>query len=81
MLEQMRDDVHERFALFQRASADYNAPAAPGGNSYGVLNAYPGKLVPLPGGQPISSFMTTLFKSPTATIWSTWKGSIGNLIP
>jgi uncharacterized protein GlcG (DUF336 family) len=40
-------------ALFQRASADYNAPAAPGGNSYGVLNAYPGKLVPLPGGQPI----------------------------
>jgi uncharacterized protein GlcG (DUF336 family) len=40
-------------ALFQRASVDYNAPAAPGGNSYGVLNAYPGKLVPLPGGQPI----------------------------
>jgi uncharacterized protein GlcG (DUF336 family) len=40
-------------ALFQRASADYNAPAAPGGNSHGVLNAYPGKLVPLPGGQPI----------------------------
>jgi uncharacterized protein GlcG (DUF336 family) len=40
-------------ALFQRASVDYNAPAAPGGGSYGVLNAYPGKLVPLPGGQPI----------------------------
>ena len=40
-------------ALFQRASVDYNVPAAPGGNSYGVLNAYPGKLVPLPGGQPI----------------------------
>ena len=40
-------------ALFQRASVDYNAPAAPGGSSYGVLNAYPGKLVPLPGGQPI----------------------------
>ena len=40
-------------ALFQRVSVDYNAPTAPGGNSYGVLNAYPGKLVPLPGGQPI----------------------------
>ena len=40
-------------ALFQRASVDYNAPAAPGGNSYGVLNAYPGNMVPLPGGQPI----------------------------
>jgi uncharacterized protein GlcG (DUF336 family) len=40
-------------ALFQRASVDYNAPAAPGGSSYGLLNAYPGKVVPLPGGQPI----------------------------
>src|SRR5579864_508635 len=40
-------------ALFQRASVDYGAPAAPGGGSYGLLNAYPTKMVPLPGGQPI----------------------------
>jgi uncharacterized protein GlcG (DUF336 family) len=40
-------------ALFRRASGDYSAPTAPGGDSYGVLNAYPGKMVPLPGGQPI----------------------------
>jgi uncharacterized protein GlcG (DUF336 family) len=40
-------------AMFQRASVGYGAPAAPGGGSYGILNAYPGKLVPLPGGQPI----------------------------
>jgi uncharacterized protein GlcG (DUF336 family) len=32
---------------------DYGVPSAPGGGSYGILNAYPGKLVPLPGGQPI----------------------------
>jgi len=36
-------------ALFQRASVDYNAPAAPGGSSYGLLNAYPGKVVPVTG--------------------------------
>jgi uncharacterized protein GlcG (DUF336 family) len=40
-------------AFFQRPSIDYGAPSAPGGGSYGILNAYPGKLVPLPGGQPI----------------------------
>ena len=40
-------------AFFQRPSIEYSAPAAPGGVSYGILNAYPGKLVPLPGGQPI----------------------------
>jgi uncharacterized protein GlcG (DUF336 family) len=40
-------------ALFQRASGEYGAPTAPGGNSYGVLNAYPARMVPLPGGQPI----------------------------
>lgn len=40
-------------AVFQRASVDYAAATAPGGGSYGVLNAFPGKLLPLPGGQPI----------------------------
>jgi uncharacterized protein GlcG (DUF336 family) len=40
-------------AYFQRPSIDYGVPSAPGGGSYGILNAYPGKLVPLPGGQPI----------------------------
>jgi uncharacterized protein GlcG (DUF336 family) len=40
-------------AFFQRPSIDYGAASAPGGGAYGVLNAYPGKLVPLPGGQPI----------------------------
>src|SRR6266853_4967856 len=35
-------------ALFQRASVDYSAPTAPGGSSYGVPNAFPGKFVPLP---------------------------------
>jgi uncharacterized protein GlcG (DUF336 family) len=40
-------------ALFQRPSVDYSAPTAPGGSSYGMPNAYPGKFVPLPGGQPI----------------------------
>ena len=39
--------------FFQRPSIDYGAPSAPGGGSYGILNAFPGKLVPLPGGQPI----------------------------
>jgi uncharacterized protein GlcG (DUF336 family) len=40
-------------AYFQRPSMDYGVPSAPGGGSYGILNPYPGKLVPLPGGQPI----------------------------
>ena len=40
-------------AFFQRPSIEYGASSAPGGGSYGILNAYPGKLVPLPGGQPI----------------------------
>ena len=40
-------------AFFQRPSIDYSAPSAPGGGAHGILNAYPGKLVPLPGGQPI----------------------------
>jgi uncharacterized protein GlcG (DUF336 family) len=40
-------------ALFRRASGDYGASTAPGGDSYGVLNAYPARMVPLPGGQPI----------------------------
>jgi uncharacterized protein GlcG (DUF336 family) len=40
-------------ALFQRASVDYGAPTAPGGGSHGLLNAFPVKMVPLPGGQPI----------------------------
>jgi uncharacterized protein GlcG (DUF336 family) len=40
-------------AVFQRASVDYSAPTAPGGNAYGLLNAFPAKLLPLPGGQPI----------------------------
>lgn len=40
-------------ALFERASGDYGAAAAPGGGSYGALNAYPAKMVPLPGGRPI----------------------------
>ena len=40
-------------AIFQRASADYSAPTAPGGGAYGMLNAFPAKLVPVLGGQPI----------------------------
>ncbi len=40
-------------AIFQRASGDYSAPTAPGGGAYGMLNAYPAQLVPVPGGQPI----------------------------
>jgi len=40
-------------AIFQRPSSSYMASILPGGDAYGMWNAYPGKLVPLPGGQPI----------------------------
>ena len=40
-------------ALFQRASSDYGASTAPGNIGYGLQNAFPAKLVPMIGGQPI----------------------------
>jgi uncharacterized protein GlcG (DUF336 family) len=40
-------------ALFQRPSSDYGPSTAPGSASYGLQNAFPGKLVPVIGGQPI----------------------------
>jgi len=40
-------------ALFQRASSDYGVSTAPGNTGYGLQNAFPGKLVPMIGGQPI----------------------------
>jgi uncharacterized protein GlcG (DUF336 family) len=40
-------------AIFQRASGDYSAATAPGGGAYGMLNSYPGKFLPVLGGQPI----------------------------
>jgi len=40
-------------ALFQRASSDYGPTTAPGSIGYGLQNAFPGKLVPMIGGQPV----------------------------
>lgn len=40
-------------AIFQRPSASYAAAVSPGGDAFAMWNAYPGKLAPLPGGQPI----------------------------
>lgn len=40
-------------AQFQRASSDYGPITAPGGIGYGLQNAFPGRLLPVIGGQPI----------------------------
>jgi len=51
-------------AIFQRASVDYAAATAPGGPAYGMLNAYPGKVVPcLAGSQYLS-------KEPVSAGWA-----------
>lgn len=40
-------------AMFQRASGDYSIATAPGGGAYALWNAFPGRLVPVGGGQPV----------------------------
>jgi len=40
-------------ALFQKPSNDYGSATAPGSIGYGLQNAFPGKLVPMIGGQPV----------------------------
>lgn len=41
-------------AMFQRPTGDYQAATAPGGANYGMLNAFPGQLAPVPGGEPLT---------------------------
>jgi len=40
-------------AMFQRPTGDYQQDTAPGGAGFGLLNAFPGQLTPVPGGEPI----------------------------
>jgi uncharacterized protein GlcG (DUF336 family) len=40
-------------ALFQRATGDYQESTAPQGGAFALWNAFPGRMVPVPGGVPI----------------------------
>ena len=40
-------------AMFQRPSADYQGAVSPGGDSFGLWNAFPGYFIPLDGGLPL----------------------------